>query len=55
MAVMISLWRSREALQDYQRSVDAPGGVVLFRSVGAEPTLTMFEVVEEVTATNTTA
>ena len=40
----ISIWRSRQALDEYRRSVETPGGVLMFRSVGAEPTLTIFEV-----------
>ena len=40
----ISVWRSREALSEYRRSVETPGGVMMFRSVGAEPTLAIFEV-----------
>lgn len=46
----LSFWRSREALEDYRRSVDTPGGVLLFRSVGAEPKLMIYDVVQEVTA-----
>jgi hypothetical protein len=41
----ISVWRSREALEEYRRSVQTPGGILMFRSVGAEPTLTISEVV----------
>jgi hypothetical protein len=40
----ISLWRSREALDEYRRSVETPGGVLFFRSAGVEPTLSIFEV-----------
>ena len=42
----ISVWRSREALDEYRRSVATPGGVLIFRSAGAEPTLSIFEVVD---------
>src|SRR5262249_61269337 len=45
-----SPWRYREALEEYRRSVETPRGVLLFRVVGAEPLLMMFEVVQEVTA-----
>ncbi len=41
----VSIWRSREALDEYRRSVATPGGVLLFRSVGSEPSLTVYEVV----------
>ena len=39
-----TLWRSREALEEYRASVETPGGVLIFRSVGAEPTLSIFDV-----------
>lgn len=42
----ISVWRSRAALDEYRRSVDTPGGVLLFRMAGAEPTLSIFAVVD---------
>jgi hypothetical protein len=40
----ISLWRSREALEEYRRSVSTPKGIEMFRSVGAEPTISMWDV-----------
>ena len=40
----VAVWQSREALSAYQQSVEAPGGVLFFRSVGAEPTLSLYEV-----------
>lgn len=40
----ISVWRSREALEEYRRSVATPGGVLVVRSVGAEPSLHVFDV-----------
>ncbi len=41
----VAIWQSQEALEEYRRSVDAPGGVKMFRSVDAEPVLGSFEVV----------
>lgn len=41
---LVTVWKSREALDGYRASVEAPGGVLMFRSAGAEPTLTVFEV-----------
>ena len=41
---LATVWESREALAGYQASVETPGGVLMFRSAGAEPTLTVFEV-----------
>jgi hypothetical protein len=46
----ISVWRSREALEGYRRSVETPGGVLMFRAAGAEPTLSIFDVVAHATA-----
>ena len=41
----ISVWQSREALDEYRKSVETPGGVLMFRSAGAEPRLSIHEVV----------
>ncbi|HEY8323743.1 MAG: hypothetical protein ACHQ1E_07740 [Ktedonobacterales bacterium] len=41
---LVGLWRGREELEQYRQSVEAPGGVLLFRSFGVEPTMSMFEV-----------
>jgi heme-degrading monooxygenase HmoA len=38
-------WASREAL-DAMRSAGTPAGVLMFRAAGAEPTLSIFEVVD---------
>ena len=42
---VITIWKSQEALQGYRQSVETPEGIVMFREVGAEPTLTISEVV----------
>lgn len=39
-----TIWRSRQALDDYRQSVDTPEGVTMFRGADAEPTLSVFEV-----------
>ena len=39
-----TVWNSREELEDYRRSVKTPGGIIMFRSAGAEPTLTIHDV-----------
>jgi len=44
-----TLWASRAAL-DAMRQAGTPAGVLMFRSAGAEPTLTVFEVVETLAA-----
>ena len=42
---VITIWKSQEALQGYRKSVETPEGILMFREVGAEPTLTMSEVI----------
>ena len=41
----VATWQSMVALEEYRRSVETPTGVLLFRSVGAEPTLSIHDVV----------
>jgi heme-degrading monooxygenase HmoA len=38
-------WTSREALEA-MRSAGTPAGVLMFRAAGAEPTLSVFEIVD---------
>jgi quinol monooxygenase YgiN len=40
----ISIWRSREALEEYRRSVEVPGGIAMFRDARSEPRLSVYEV-----------
>ena len=42
---VITIWKSREALQRYRESVETPEGVLMFRQAGAEPTLTISDVI----------
>jgi len=42
---IITLWHSREKLEEYRASVETPGGVLMFRMVDAEPTLLIFDVI----------
>jgi heme-degrading monooxygenase HmoA len=42
---IITLWRSREQLEAYRRSVETPAGVKVFQDAGAEPTVTVYDVV----------
>lgn len=42
---VITIWKSQDALQSYRQSVETPEGVLMFREVGAEPTLTISDVV----------
>jgi quinol monooxygenase YgiN len=41
---IMTQWQSRAALEAYRQSVDTPGGVLMFRAAGAEPTLSVFDV-----------
>ena len=41
---IVTLWESREALDAYRQSVDTPGGVLMFRTAGAEPNLSIHDV-----------
>ncbi len=42
---IVALWSSREALDDYDRSVEIPAGLEIFRAAGAESALSIFNVV----------
>lgn len=41
---IISVWKSREALDEMRNSGETPAGVVMFRNAGAEPKLSIFNV-----------
>lgn len=41
---IISVWKSREALEEMRNSGDTPAGVLMFRAAGAEPKLSIFGV-----------
>jgi hypothetical protein len=41
---IISVWKSREALDEMRNSGETPTGVLIFRQVGAEPKLSLFNV-----------
>ncbi len=43
----VTLWRSREALQEYQESVDLLPPNAVFRELGITPVLAAFEVIAE--------
>jgi hypothetical protein len=44
---IVTVWRSREQLEEYRRSVDTPAAVVIFREAGVEPTVAVYDVVHE--------
>ncbi len=41
---IVSVWKSREALDEMRNSGETPTGVLMFRSAGAEPELSIFDV-----------
>jgi len=41
---IISVWKSREALDEMRNSGETPAGILMFRAAGAEPKLTIFAV-----------
>lgn len=43
---IITVWHSHQALQEYRASVETPAGVLLFRAVGAEPKVSVFDVID---------
>ncbi len=47
---IVSVWHSREALEEMRRSTETPGGVLMFRAASAEPKLSIFDVVAHLTA-----
>ena len=42
---IVTVWESREALEAMRQSGETPRGVLIFRAVEAEPTLSVFGVV----------
>jgi len=43
----IGFWPSRKALDDYLGSVKVPGGKQIFLALGIDPSLTVFEIVDQ--------
>jgi hypothetical protein len=41
---ILSVWKSREALDEMRGSGETPAGVLMFRNAGAEPKLSIFDV-----------
>ena len=41
---IVSVWKSREALEEMRSSGSTPAGILMFRAAGAEPKLTIFAV-----------
>ncbi len=49
---MMAMWTSREAAEAIRFGPQTPGGILMFRGVGAEPTWNLFEVVGHSTASS---
>ena len=47
---LLGVWPSRAAFDEYRASVATPAGVLIFREIGAEPTLRAFEIKGQHTA-----
>lgn len=45
---LVTVWESRQALDAMRASGETPAGVLMFRAAGAEPVLTVLEVVAQV-------
>ena len=41
---IVSVWKSREALDEMRKSGETPTGVLMFRNAGAEPKLSIYNV-----------
>jgi quinol monooxygenase YgiN len=44
---IMTVWRDREALDAMRASGETPRGVLIFREAGAEPSLTVFTIVDQ--------
>lgn len=47
---ILTVWTSREALDAMRRTKETPRGVLIFRSANAEPVLSIFEIVQQISA-----
>ena len=41
---IITVWRSREELEEYRQLVETPAGVLMFRAADSEPALSIYNV-----------
>ena len=44
---IVTLWRSRDQLEEYRRSVQTPAAIKIFQDAGARPTVAVLDVVHE--------
>jgi heme-degrading monooxygenase HmoA len=45
---ILTVWSSREALDEMRRLNETPRGVLIFRSANAEPVLSIFEITQQI-------
>jgi len=45
---ILTLWSSRDALDAMRKSTDTPRGVLMFRQAHTEPTLAIYDVVQQI-------
>ncbi len=43
---IITIWESREAIDEYRKSVETPVWILVFRAAGAEPILAISEIID---------
>ena len=46
---ILTIWTSREALDEMRKLNETPRGVLMFRSAGSDPTLSIFEIEQQIT------
>ena len=46
---ILTIWSSREVLDEMRRSVDTPLEVLIFRNANSEPVLSVFDIVQQIT------
>jgi hypothetical protein len=44
---IVTLWRSREQLEQYRQRAGTPAAIKIFREAGAEPTVVVLDVIHE--------
>ncbi len=45
---ILTIWTSREALDEMRKSTETPRGVLMFRAAQSEPILSVFDIVEQI-------
>ena len=48
---ILTIWSSREALEAMRKTAETPTGVLMFRSAGIVPTLSVYDIIEEIIPT----